>query len=396
MNPTNSTSFDTVIDRRGTNSAKWDGMEAAFGVPPENGLAMWIADMDFAAPEFLQSALRKQIDIANYGYFSGMPAYYDAVANWMETRHGWKADPEWMFTTFGLGHGIAMTIQCFTDVTDHIAVFSPVYHEFGVKVKKTRRTLTELPLVQRDGLYEMDFAAYEGLMTGKERMILVSSPHNPAGRVWTQQELTDLAAFCIKHDLLIVSDEIHHDLVFPGHKHIPMPIAAPEIKDRLIMTTSGSKTFNIAGARTGCVSIPDSELRKAFAAFHRSFDISPNLFGVLLTKAAYSDDGAQWVDELCAYLAANAALLTEGLAAIPGIAPMPMQSTYLSWVDFAGTGMDRAEIHSRIYKSAEIAATPGHTLGIGGESFMRFNIGTPRVNVQEAVDRLQTAFSDLQ
>ncbi len=388
--------FDTVIDRRGTNSAKWDGMESTFGVSPNDGLAMWIADMDFAAPAFLQDALHRQLDIANYGYFSGTSAYYDAIANWMQTRHSWAADPSWMFTTYGLGHGIATAIQCFTDLDDHVAIFSPVYHEFAVKIGKTGRQLTELPLTKRSGIYEMDFEAYEALMTGKERMILISSPHNPAGRVWTHQELKDLAAFCIKHDLLMVSDEIHHDLVFPDQKHIPMPVAAPEIIDRLIMATSGSKTFNIAGARTGCISIPDAELRKRFAKFHRSFDINPNLFGVILTQAAYSEEGAHWVDALCGYLKGNADLLIDGVNTLPGITAMPMQSTYLSWVDFEDTGMDRKELHKRIYKTAKIAATPGHTLGTGGEHFMRFNIGTARANIHEAIDRLHKAFGDLQ
>ncbi|MCT8159214.1 MalY/PatB family protein [Pseudoruegeria sp. SHC-113] len=388
--------FDEIIDRRGSNSSKWDLMERAFGVPQEDGLAMWIADMDFRAPDFLQDAVKAQLEKANYGYFCGLESFNESVRWWMQERHGWALDTDHMFTTYGLGHGIAMAIQCFTEPEDHVAIFSPVYHEFAIKIGKTGRNLTELPLMQEDGRYTMDFAAYDGMMTGREKMVLFSSPHNPAGRVWTQSELSQLADFCKHHDLILVSDEIHHDLTFPGQTHLPMPVACPEITDRLIITTSASKTFNIAGTRCGCVTIPDPALRERFGRFYRGFDINPNLFGIVLMEAAYSPAGAAWVDELRAYLAGNAALFGEGIAAIPGLSFMPMESTYLSWVDFAGTGMVREEFQRRVFKDARIAATPGHTLGTGGESFLRFNLGMPRARVQEAVERLAAAFGDLQ
>lgn len=388
--------FDTQIDRRGTDCSKWDLMERAFGVPAEDGLAMWIADMDFAPGPFLQDAMKGLLERADYGYFCGLESYQDAIIGWMQDRHGWAVERDWMFTTYGLGNGIAITLNALTEPGDEVAIFSPVYHEFAAKIRKTGRVVRELPLVTEDGIYRMDFEAYDGMMSGREKMVIACSPHNPAGRVWTQDELSGLAAFCQRHDLLLISDEIHADLTFAGHTHIPMAVAAPEITDRLVMATSASKTFNIAGGRTGCVTIPDLDLRARFFKFFNALDMQPNLMGVALTRAAYSPEGAAWADALCAYLEENARLFAEGVDAIPGLRAMPMQGTYLAWVDFAGTGMERYAFSARVYGDAKIAATPGHTLGQGGESFLRFNIGTNRARVEEAVTRLGAAFQDLQ
>lgn len=386
-------SFDEVVDRVGTKSSKWDLMERGFGVSPEGGLSMWIADMDFRAPEFLQDATRELLEKANYGYFSGVDEFHDAVNWWMKSRHGWDITQEMTFITYGLGHGIATTLMALTEPGDGIATFTPVYHEFENKIKKTGRKNTQLPLVKDEaGLYRMDFDAYDAMMTGGEKICLISSPHNPAGRVWTQEELTALAAFCEKHDLLLIADEIHHDLVFPGYKHIATAVAVPEILDRLIVTTAASKTFNIAGARTGCVIIPDPELRARFDAYFRQFDVSPNLLGNELTRAAYSPAGAAWVDELCTYLRGNYNTFNETIGAVPGLDMMPMESTYLSWIDFSGTGLPMNEVRKRIVEQAKIAATPGHSLGAGGEPFMRFNLGMARSQVIEAAERLANAF----
>ncbi|GAA6209058.1 pyridoxal phosphate-dependent aminotransferase [Cognatishimia sp. WU-CL00825] len=388
--------FDKPINRAGSQSSKWDLMQRGFGVDPKDGIAMWIADMDFEAPDFLQSATQGLIEKANYGYFCGMESFHEAVDWWMHSRHDWHVNPEWTFLTFGLGHGIATTLQAFTDPGDTIVTFTPVYHEFQAKIEKTGRVNLQLPLIQdADGLYRMDFDAYDALMTGREKLLLISSPHNPAGRVWTQSELTAMAAFCQKHDLLLISDEIHQDLTFAGQKHLTAARAMPEILDRLIITTAASKSFNIAGARTGCVIIPDPALRARFAPFFHSFDISPNLLGTELTKAAYSPQGAEWLDALNTYLEGNYTLFKSAIDAIPGLKIMPMQSTYLSWVDTKDTGLTREEVRKRVYETAKIAATPGHTLGKGGESFLRFNLGTQRALVQKAAQRLTDAFADL-
>lgn len=389
-------SFDNIVSRLGTGSSKWDLMERGFGVPENGGLAMWIADMDFAAPEFLQKATQGIIDNGNYGYFCGMEAFHEAMHWWMDTRHGWKVDPAWTFVTFGLGHGIATAMQAFTEKGDRIATFTPVYHEFQSKIEKSGRVNTQLPLIKDEaGRYIMDFDAYDTLMTGEEKILLISSPHNPAGRVWTQDELTAMAAFVEKHDLLLIADEIHHDLVYSGHKHLVAPIAMPEIADRMIITTAASKTFNVAGGRCGCVVIPNESLRATFKDFYDSFDINPNLWGVELTKAAYSPEGAAWVDQLVPYIEENYRTFKSAMDALPGIEMMPMESTYLSWVNFENCGLSMEEVNERVYKKALIAATPGKGLGNGGETYLRFNIGTQRARINEAADRLADVFSDL-
>jgi cystathionine beta-lyase len=301
-----------------------------------------------------------------------------------------------MTCTAGLGNGIGLCLQAFTQPGDEIIIFTPVYHEFTNKVRNAGRGLKQSPLVIQDGVYRMDLDALEASMSGRERMVLFCSPHNPAGRLWSKQEMHDLAAFCKRHDLLLVSDEIHHDLVMPGHAHITFPNAVPEANDRLIVMTSASKTFNIAGTRLGCVTITNDDLREQYRKTIRAIDLSPNLLGVVLTEAAYSPRGAAWVDALTHYLDGNREVFLDGIAAIPGLSAMPMQSTYLGWVDFSGTGMDMAEVTRRVKGDARLAPSMGVEFGKGGETWLRFNIAMPRVRVAEALSRLNQAFSDLQ
>ncbi len=241
----------------------------------------------------------------------------------------------------------------------------------------------------------MDLAGLGAALTGRERVVILCSPHNPGGRVWDRSELAALADFCRAHDLLLVSDEIHHDLVMPGNRHTAMPLAAPDFADRIVMLTATSKTFNLAGGMTGNVIIADPDLRARFAATQAAAGASPNRFGILTATAAY-ESGDGWVDAVTDYLAGNAALFDEGVAAIPGLASMKLEATYLAWVDFAGTGMSGEEFTRRVERDARIAASHGHTFGSGGETFLRFNLATPRVRVAEAVRRLRAAFADLQ
>ncbi len=388
--------FDEIIDRRGTNSSKWDAMSTLTGVDAPDAIAMWIADMDFRAPDFLQEAVQGLIEKANYGYFTGTGELNKAVAWWMKERHGWDVNPGWMLPTAGLGHAIALCIEVFTDPGDEVIVFTPIYHEFIKKVVNLDRVPHQSPLVIRDGIYHMDLDALEASLTGREKMMLISSPHNPAGRIWTPHELRALATFCARHDLLMVADEIHQDLTFPGQTFTPFLVAAPEAADRTIVITAASKTFNTAGARLGTATVPDAGLRQRFDHSLLAHQVQANILGSELTKAAYTPRGAAWVDELRAYLDGNHRLFLDGIAQIPGLTAMPMQSTYLAWVDFANTGMEMDEAIRRVKMDARIAPSVGDEFGIGGETFLRFNIGTPRARVEEAVSRLQAAFSDLQ
>jgi cysteine-S-conjugate beta-lyase len=385
--------FDTIIDRRGTHSAKWDKMQALYGVSPDTGISMWVADMDFRPPTCVQDALQRMLDHGVYGYFGNDGPYLDAIRWWMDARHGWSVDPAAIFTTHGLVNGTALCVQTWTRPGEGVVLFTPVYHAFARVIEAAGRRVVEVPLVEVDGRMTM---AFPDTLPEGTRMVILCSPHNPGGQVWTVEELRGLAEFARRHDLILVSDEIHHDLVMPGHKHIPMPLAAPDISDRLVMMTATTKTFNIAGAHIGNVIIPDPALRRAFAGTMAALGMSPNSFGMHMATAAYSPEGAAWVDALCAYLDGNRRVFEDGVAAIPGVRVAPLQATYLEWVDFSGTGMDEAALRARIEQGAGIAVNHGSTFGSGGEGCMRFNIATPRARVVDAVERLQRAFGDLQ
>lgn len=387
--------FDTPINRFGTHSVKWDSMEAFYGVPAKDGIAMWVADMDFRPPTCVQAALEGMMAHGVYGYYGDDAAYLDAVRWWMQTRHGWSVERDQIFTTHGLVNGTAMCVDAFTKPGDGVVLFTPIYHAFARVIKGAGRQVVECKLANVNGRYEMDFTAWDAQMTGNETMLILCSPHNPGGRVWTHAELQGVADFCTRHKLLLVSDEIHHDLVMPGQKHTVMT-AIPGISERLVMMTATTKTFNIAGAHSGNVIIADPKLRARFAERMNAMGISPNSFGMFMATAAYSAEGAAWVDELCAYLDGNAKIFNAGINQIPGLNSMPLEATYLAWVDFAGTGMVQSEFIDRVQKQAKIASNHGTPFGAGGESFLRFNLATPRAVVVEAVQRLQAAFADLQ
>lgn len=387
--------FDQIINRVGTHSAKWDKMEALYGVSPEDGISMWVADMDFAAAPPIQAALDGMRDLGVYGYYGDDASYLDAIVWWMQERHGWAVDPAGIFTTHGLVNGTAMCVDAFTQPGDGVVLMTPVYHAFARVIRAAGREVVECEMALVDGGYELDFGAWDAQLTGAEKMLILCSPHNPGGRVWTRAELEEVAAFAKRHDLILVSDEIHHDLVFEGATHIPMA-TIPGIEDRLVMMTATTKTFNIAGTHSGNVIIADPELRARFAKRMAGLGLSPNSFGLIMAEAAYSLEGAKWVDALVAYLDGNRRLLDEGLNAIPGVSSMKMEATYLAWVDFAGTGMEAEEFTRRVQEDAQIAVNHGPTFGKGGDSFLRFNFATPRSRVEEAVARMQDAFKDLQ
>ncbi len=387
--------FDEPIDRRRTHSVKWDMMEPYFGVPAEDGLAMWVADMDFRPPPAVMAALAREIETGVPGYFGDEKAYRAAIQGWMTRRHGWEIAPEWILTTHGLVAAVGMAVQAFTEPGDGVILFTPVYHAFARVIGANGRQVVESRLVERDGRHFMDLDALAAQLTGRERMVVFCSPHNPGGRIWSVEEQRALAAFCAAHDLILVSDEIHHDLVMPGLSHTPMAVAAPEAADRLVTLTATTKTFNIAGALTGNAIVADSGLRARIAARIGAAGGSPNRFGVLMATAAY-EDGDAWLDALRPYLAENARIFDQGLAAVPGLSSMALDSTYLAWVDFRRLGMEQAEIERRLREGARIAASPGPQFGGGGEGWMRFNLAMPRARVENAVARIQAAFSDLQ
>jgi len=388
--------FDEVIDRRGTHSSKWDTMEELYGVSPDSGLSMWVADMDFRAPKIIQEKLHGINSHGIYGYYGDYKEYNNSIKWWMKNRHNWEIDTSWIFTTHGLVNGTGLCIDAFTKPGDGIILFTPVYYQFSNLVEAARRKVVECPLKLIDNHYHFDFVAYERNLSGDEKMIILCSPHNPGGRVWTKNELQEVAKFAKKHDLVLVSDEIHHDLVYPNKSHTVMPIADPSVCDRLVMMTATTKTFNIAGAHSGNVIIPNPNLRQKFSQRIKALGISPNSFGLFMATAAYSPEGAQWLDELLHYIDGNRVIFDREVNKIPGLSSMPLEGTYLAWVDFSGTGMEEEEFIYRVQEKAKIAVNHGSTFGTGGEKFLRFNLATPRTLVVEATKRLKDAFSDLQ
>ena len=387
--------FDEIVDRRGTHCMKWDAMAEKCGVAPEDGIAMWVADMDFRPPPAVTRALERMVAHGVYGYFGDETSYREAIRWWMETRHGWALDPAHVMTTNGLVNAVGLCVDAWTEPGDGVVLLTPVYHAFSRVIRAAGREVVECPLAVEDGRHVLDIAAWDAAMTGRERLLVFCSPHNPGGRVWTRAELDAVADFARRHDLVLVSDEIHHDLVLPGHRHTPMT-AVEGVAERLVMLTAATKTFNLAGAHVGNVTIADDALRRRFAERMVAMGVSPNAFGMHMATAAYSPEGAEWVDALTLYLDGNRRLFDDAVAAIPGLRSMPLEGTYLAWVDLAGTGMEVAEFTRRVTQEARIAVNLGPSFGRGGETWLRFNLATPRARVAEACDRLARAFGDLQ
>lgn len=386
--------FDEIIERHQTHSMKWDMMEALYGLPPEKGLAMWVADMDFRPPQAVNDALQAMVDHGVHGYFGDEREHKQAIADWMQNRHHWTVSHEAITTVHGLVNGTALCIQAFSKPDDGIILFTPVYHAFARIIKANGREVIESPLVNNNGRYTMDLESLAGQLQGHESMLILCSPHNPGGRVWTQEELQQVADFCVAHDLILVSDEIHHDLVYAPAQHTVMARLAQQqeaLYKRLVTLSATTKTFNIAGGLTGNVIIEDEALRATFAKTHLASGTSPNRFGTMIATAAYQH-GAAWLNELVPYLDENRRTLDDGVNAIPGLASMTMESTYLAWVDFSTSGLSAETIIHKVQDEAGIAANHGSLFGKGGENFLRFNFATPRSRVEEAVGRLQQVF----
>ncbi|MDJ1008918.1 MAG: PatB family C-S lyase [Paracoccaceae bacterium] len=387
--------FDEPVDRRHTTSLKWDGMGRFAGADGADLLAMWVADMDFRAAPVVCDALAEMSKAGLLGYMSDLDAMRAAVAWWMKTRHDWEISDQEVLTTHGLGNALALAIGRLTEPGDGVVLFTPVYHEFAGRVNAAGRRPVEVPMSVADGRQEFDLDRAAAMLDGTERLMIVCSPQNPGGRVWSTGELEALGDFADRHGLFVLADEIHHDLVYPGHRFVPME-AVTDLGGRLLTITAPSKTFNTPGLRVGHMIVRDPALRRRLVAHLGALGIQPNMAGVVAATAAYSPDGAAWADALVTYLDGNRQLFEAGINAIPGVRAMALEATFLAWVDFSGTGMDQAEIEERVLSRARIVANPGPSFGPSGEGHMRFNLGTQRARVEKAVGRLQRAFADLQ
>ncbi len=388
--------FNPTTRRRDSFNSKWSRLEAFGGVSPDEGIAMWVADSDYRCPPVVLEALHAEVAYGMLGYGYDDPAYRAAVQWWLGTRHGWQIDPDWIVTTQGLGLAIATILDLWSAPGEGVCFFTPVYHEFRLKTERAGRRPVELPMRLEDGRYVLDFEAASARITEDTRILLWCNPQNPSGRVWTPEEQRQVADFAERHNLLLVSDEVHCDLVFPGSTHVPMDIAAPEHRARTITLFAASKTFNLAGLRVGQAIIPDPELRQAYQQRLIALNYDAATLGVTATRAAFSPEGAAWADAQLRHLDGNIRLFNEGMAAIPGVWSMPLQATYLAWVDFSRLGMTEDEILRRVRDDAKVVPQFGRNFCAETALWHRFNLAMPRAQVAEAVSRLQAAFADLQ
>ena len=389
--------FDRVIDRRGTHASKWDNIARLSGIESSDAIPMWVADMDFAAPPGVTSALTAEARHAIHGYYADTGSWAAALAGWMARRHGLPIDPSWVSPTPGIVSGLGLILQAVSAPGDEVVVFPPAYHAFRKIILANERRILDVQLIETEGRYSMDLDALRGKLTPRTKVVFLCSPHNPGGTVWSVAELRALAELCVELELILVSDEIHCDLVFNGAKHTPTMAAAPEIADRLITCVSATKTFNLAGAHVGACITSNAKLKRRLDARIAASGLgSYNRFGMIATEAAWRT-GEMWLDALLPYLAKNRNLFNARIqAATPGARSMRLDATYLAWIDFSGTGLAPKEIATRIKDRARIFASPGEQFGPGGESWLRFNFATPRQIIAEALGRLEEAFQDLQ
>jgi len=388
--------FDRVIERRGTHSSKWDNIAKLSGITSPDAIAMWVADMDFAAPPGVTEALTAEAEHAVHGYYADTGSWATALADWMKRRHGVTINPGWVSPTPGIVSGLGLILQAMSDPGDEVVVFPPAYHAFRKIIAANERRILDVQLVETNGRYAFDFEALRRKLTPRTKVVFLCNPHNPGGTAWSAAELRELAAICTERNLLLVSDEIHCDLVFHGARHVPTLTAAPEIADRLITCVAATKTFNLAGAHVGaCITSNAALKRRLDARIAASGLGSYNRFGMIATEAAWRT-GEPWLNALLPYLAKNRDLLDARIeAAAPGARAMHLDGTYLGWVDFSGTGLPPKEVADRVAKRARLFVSPGEQFGPGGETWLRINFATPRPVLEEALGRLDDAFVDL-
>jgi len=388
--------FDKIISRKGTYSAKWQGYERKFpGYDVKDALCMWVADMDFLGPQEVISAIVDRAKHGIYGYTSedAVDAFKEAASGWFARHYGLKTDFEWMIFIAGVVPSINAAIQEFTEPEDGVIVQQPVYYPFSEAVRDCGRTIRVNQLIEKNGYYEIDFENLEKLAKEERtRLIILCSPHNPVGRVWTKDELNRLGKICCKNDVLIFSDEIHADFIMKGNKFISAGTLSNDITDKLILSFAPSKTFNIAGLGASVIIIANEKIRERMKNRIKMNRYSgSNVFGPIAGEAAYLY-GDDYVKELKKYIEANfdyaVAYSKEHLQGVRITKP---EGTYLAWIDFRDTGLSNKEINSLVLEKAKITVDPGEWFGAGGEGFIRMNLACPKSVVTQAMERLNKA-----
>jgi cystathionine beta-lyase len=400
-------SFDEEFDRRGTHSVKWEFVQEGedllnmeytdrfFG--PDRALPMWVADMDFRCPKPVVDALIARAEHGIFGYSSPTSDVLHSVVNWMERRHSWKIDAKWINITPGVVPALNMLVRTFTTQGNKVLIQPPVYYPFYGAVENNDSQLVINPLKFENGGYGMDFEDLESKCRDPEvEMAILCSPHNPVGRVWTRDELVRFGRICIDNDVLIVSDEIHGDLIYHDQEFTPFAKASDSFAQNSIICTAPSKTFNLAGLQTSCIIIPNPDLQKRFEATLQSNGLfGINAFGAVALQAAY-DHGEEWLLQMLEYVEGNFEYLNAYVAEnIPQIDVIQPEGTYLVWLDCRKLQLDKMDLRQLFFEQARVYLDDGFIFGPEGEGFERINIACPRKVLVEALDRIRQAISRL-
>ncbi|MFC4182743.1 MalY/PatB family protein [Saccharococcus thermophilus] len=381
--------FDDVINRRHTFSVKWDDTERVFGV--KDVLPMWVADMDFPAPPAVIEALHKRIQHGIFGYTVIPDSLKEAMQHWLKARHQWDMDRSWFVFSTGVVPAIATAIEAFSEEGDRVVVFTPVYPPLFQLVRQHRRTLVTSPLQLKETRYEIDWDDFTKKIQGA-KLLLLCSPHNPGGRVWTKEELEKIGQLCLEHDVILISDEIHADLTFPPNRHVPFASICPEFAERSVTCIAPTKTFNLAGLQAAAAIIANESLRRQFRKIQqRQGFFTLNTFAVVGTEAAYRY-GEEWLDALLTYLQENTDYVCSYIQThLPALRVIRPEATYLVWIDCRQLGMTEKQLKTLLLEKGKIAVEFGSKFGEEGKGFIRMNVACPRKTLEEALDRLSAA-----
>ena len=386
--------FDEIIPREGTNCIKYDARRQIFksaGVLP-----LWVADTDFRTPDFITDAIKKRTEHEIFGYTFKPDSYYNSIIYWMQRRHNWAVKKEWISSSPGVVAGLTLAVEAFSNPGDGVVVQPPVYFPFFSCVKGTGRKMVQNPLKIENGRYTFDFHDLKSKITKETRLLMLCNPQNPGGMVWKAEELEELSSICIDNNIIIISDEIHSDLIYKGNRHIPVSMVSEETAQNSVVLMAPSKTFNVAGLATSVVIIPD---RKKFELYEKALNLGHlgmgNIFGSVALEAAYTY-GDEWLEELLEYLWNNFLYLENFFKNnLPKVKVMKPEATYLIWLDFREYGMDDSELTKFIVRKAKVGLNNGARFGIEGDGWMRLNIGCPRSILTEGLERLVNAFSGI-
>ncbi|WP_372648730.1 MalY/PatB family protein [Draconibacterium sp.] len=384
--------FDELVPRKGTNCLKHDALEQFF--KSADALPLWVADMDFKTPDFIVNAIKERAEHEIYGYTFRSDSYYEAVINWMSRRHQWDIKKEWISFSPGVVAGLTYAIESFSKPGDGVIVQPPVYFPFFDSVKGTNRKMIQNPLKLENGRYTFDLEDLKSKIDENTKLLLLCNPQNPGGMVWTREELVALTDICLENNIMIISDEIHSDLIYNGHKHIPLATISEEVAQNCMISMAPSKTFNVAGLTSSLVIIPN---KRKLAAYERTIGVGHlhmgNIFGTVALEAAYTH-GDEWLAQLLDYLWGNYQLLESFIQEkLPRVKVMKPEATYLVWMDFSDYGMKNEKLAKFTVEKAGVALNDGGRFGIGGDGFLRLNIGCQRSVLQEALNRLEKAFA---